>query len=1260
MSKEVLTHSDRYVRKTNRIILIVGIISMLVFLFGLALMSSDDTPTEQQHYVVEDSIEAETNLQVGDEGNLESEIQFEDAEEIERPITMTPNPINMGQVVIGTESTNVLTVGTNSKSSIKIISIALEDVAAEGFTFENNCNGQELRGRGTCSVTMKWLPTMAYNFQNNFKIVWRETNVADKDAKHDEVAVYGNAITKEECNFCDSGSGLGPKNIKDKKNMRAAIGPDGKVIGYIDEDGIVYDESGKEIGRVNADGLVVDKEGNIIGVATNGKLVLDESGNVIGYVDENGVAYDNDGNVIGTMLSDGTVVDKNGKIIGKTVESGYVYDENGNLIGRVLNDGSVVDLDGNVIGKVNADGQVVDANGNIIGRVAKSGSVALDEDGNILGIVMPNGDIVDENGYVVGRVDENGNIIKKNQIGKRGASVQMAVDENGNVIGYIDENGNVRDFSGNVIGKVDKNGNIVDKDGKVIGKASDKWLDLALDEKGNVIGYVDEGGLVRDTNGKVIGYVDENGNIMGNDFLSSEDNVLGYVGGSGKMALDKNGNVIGYIDEDGNVRDFSGNIIGKVDENGNIVDKNGNIMGYVGEEMKLAYNEKGELIGYVDEDGIVRDEKGNIIGIVENGKIKSFGVNKIGSLLDRDLIPITPEGRVLGTVNTRGEVVNNQKIVGKMLPNGLVTDKKGHKILALGVKAGYIADWGCNYGSRLTKEGVIINDGNEVNYRLYADGTVWTPDGEFAGKLIKTGMVFDDECNYLGELEADGYVRNADKREIGCVNPDGKVLALDEPRVIGHTVERRPVYSEKSEVLGVLETNGTLRNAKNKIIGCMNSNGEVADENGAFLGSVQNVKYAFDFKGNLLGMFDDKGKIKVAGHSRTKMLNDNLLADETNNIIGYAVPEVLIIANAESKVLGHLFPDGNIYDNDGVLVDKIRADGYGIYGGEAGAPVSLKQVVDINGKPLGFVNYDMNVITNTGAVVGRVNVKGMMIDENNLLVGGVVKQGGVRGYDGAFLGYAGADGKVVATEETETGDGNIYKAGDVTGYVVPDGYVVKDGSVIGEVLPKTTVVDMLGKYVGFSGALGSIYGRDGALLSEFLPGGANSENLTPTPKGFVIDFKGNVIGNVLANGQFMDLNRNIKGFVLPDGKVINSDSRLIGEVVDADIVIGNDDKLKGFVGIDGRVFNHGVQVGKLLSDGLAVDVKNNVMGHSFSIGNPVLSNKGEYLGRLAANGKVIDLKNNEIGYLKSNGSFVDTDGKAAGYSLPEVAKNRRN
>ena len=76
MSKEPLTHSDRYVRKTNRIILIIGIIALFLFLFGLLLIDTGEEQ-EEQTYEVESSIEAETDLNIAGEANTESEIEFD-------------------------------------------------------------------------------------------------------------------------------------------------------------------------------------------------------------------------------------------------------------------------------------------------------------------------------------------------------------------------------------------------------------------------------------------------------------------------------------------------------------------------------------------------------------------------------------------------------------------------------------------------------------------------------------------------------------------------------------------------------------------------------------------------------------------------------------------------------------------------------------------------------------------------------------------------------------------------------------------------------------------------------------------------------------------------------------------------------------------------------------------------------------------------------------------------------------------------------
>lgn len=413
MSKEVLTHSESYIKKTNRIILAVGITSFVVFLFGLYLLFSSDEPIDEyEEPVFTDNDDA---LNVVDNTPVQESIEFSTVGDTEVPLTTTPNPVPLGQVVLGTDAKNVLTLGTNGKTSVMIVSVQLAEAPFDGFEFNDNCSGKLLRGKETCDVTMSWTPVVAGNVQNNFIVSWHESNVSQNSAKAEKVPVYGNAVNKEDCNFCEtvpgaSGSGTAAAPTA-KKMQRAIVGPGGAVIGYADEDGYIYDENGNVVGRVNENGLAVDGEGNIIGVANNRKLVYDDNNNVIGYVNPDGTMVDVDGNVTGRMLPDGTVVDNDGNVVGKAVDMGYVYDENGNIIGRVMPDGTVVDLNGNVIGRVNEKGEVVDADGNVIGHVTKSGQVAVDGDGNIIGVVMPDGSVVDANGEVVGRVDENGNVI---------------------------------------------------------------------------------------------------------------------------------------------------------------------------------------------------------------------------------------------------------------------------------------------------------------------------------------------------------------------------------------------------------------------------------------------------------------------------------------------------------------------------------------------------------------------------------------------------------------------------------------------------------------------------------------------------------------------------------------------------------------------------------------------------------------------------------------------------------------------------------
>ena len=1066
MGKGPLTRADKYVKKTDRIFLIIGIIFFLLFVFAGLLLTSGKKEERPVATIENTGIGDETRIDIANQ-EIPNDIEIDNPEEEEKPITLSPVELNMGQIVLGNEASNVLTIGTNGKREIRILSVELEDAPFDGFSFDaSNCINKELRGKLTCMVTTRWVPSMAANVQSNFKIIWHETNVSAHHAKHDEVTVRGSAVTKENCSYCDTGTGASGADEVVEGSLRNAIGPDGRVIGTIGDDGIVRDPYGREIGRVTADGLIKDAEGNIIGVAGNGKLIQDENGNVIGYVDSEGIAHDIDGNVIGRMLSDGRIVNDEGKIIGTAADYGMVRDQNGNIIGRALPDGTVVDPDGNVIGRLDAEGNVINDANEIIGYVTKSGEVIVDENGNIIGISMPNGDVVNQNGDVVGHMGIDGEITWEEQIGTRGGQVKLAYGPDGKVIGYVDQDNNVRDFDNNIIGKVDEEGNIIGKDGKIIGHISEEWRDLAIDEDGVVFGYIDEKNLVRNINGEIIGYVDDEGNIIGNKpkitvvgtigdviklivndvgqiigyidkngiahaldgniighvddagnviddngniigyqrdlAVDSQGNAIGYIDAQGtvfdidgkiighldgdgnviddkgtiigrkgemRIALDKDnqmvgfvdevgvargldgtyigrddgtgqiirkdysgliighigdmkellinseGKVIGYIDSDGTAYNFAGVVIGHADDNGNIRDDKGNIIGTAGGKAAMAYNLKGKIIGYVDEDGLVRNET-SIIGITDAaGNVRTLGQRVIGGLIDKNLLPITPSGELLGTVNNRGEIISQQKVVGKMLPNGLVVDTAGSKVLAKGVNPGYIVNWGCDFSLQLGKDGIIRRDGKETDYKVYPDGTIWTPEGVFAGRTITTGSVYDDKCSYVGEVAADGYVRATDNLEIGCINPDGTVLDLEKPRIKGHLARNGFVLSAETwRPIGILDESGLLRNEQGESIGCADSFGDVYDADSAYMGKISDTEYAYGFDGKNLGQIDQAGYITLPDGRVGYVSVNNLIMDRNNKIHGYAVPEVNVFADSSGRIIGRLFADGMVYD----------------------------------------------------------------------------------------------------------------------------------------------------------------------------------------------------------------------------------------------------------------------------------------------------------------------------------------------------------
>ena len=888
MSQEPLTNSEKYVKKTNNIILMIGLSSLVVFIIGLVLLVTSGKEEE----IYEEPVFTENADVFGDIPTTSGAVQGIEFSTMdgEDPITTTPNPVPMGEVVLGTDAHNVLTIGTNGKNSIKIVSVELAEAPTAGFVYEDRCAGVTLAGEEVCHIKMSWAPVLAGNVQNNFVISWHEVNLGKESIKAAKVPVTGSAVEKEDCTACIPEGGVTTSTDGNKpRGNRLAIGPDGKVIGEIDEDGFVRDANGNIVGKVGADGLILDENGNVIGVAENRKAVFDEFGNLIGYALPDGTVVDANGNVIGKVLPDGTVVDLNGKSLGKVVETGFVYDENGNIIGRVLPDGTVVDANGNVIGKVLPDGTVVDLNGNKIGTVSTPGRVAVDATGRQIGVVMPDGTVVDKNGNVVGYVDEDGNVIYKNSP-LAGKKLKVAYDANGNIIGYIDENGNLLNANGEIIGKMNPDGTVVDLNGKVIGYAGEEIIfddEMVIgrvvsfnsipitpqgtllgvlqndgtieNEKKQVVGRSLPDGTVRDASGKVIAKMVKAGMIVGYGC-----NDIGYLDKDGKI---KKGNEeTGYkINHEGIASNSDGKYIGEVLPTGKVFDSKCNLLGRV-DAKGIVKNASNKYIGCVNPDGSVLNEEGEHVGnVAKKGIVVDVNGNYLGKIGKDNLVKDT-SGQSVGCVDLFGDVFDNKgSYIGKVITDRYAYTLSGEFMNVVN-KTAKVNVYG-KPAATITPDGLVLDDKRSIiGVALPAKTSIMSSTGKKIGQLFIDGNIYD------GKGVSQGIIKNGGLNIYNNIN--GKVMPTGE------------VVDVKGNIVGTVNADGQVVSRYGDVLGRIDANGIFFNHSGDYTGSVVETGSAIGYDGTYVGYATSSGRIiDLEGNESIKYVYPGfLLSDEVNRI----------------------------------------------------------------------------------------------------------------------------------------------------------------------------------------------------------------------------------------------------------------------------------------------------------------------------------------------------------------------------------------
>ena len=300
-------------------LLVVGIVALLAFLTGvIILLSGDEERKKDAEVTIDGSAESSSSI-VG--GNADSFNLAEEPQPSTVRLVASPESLRFDQVVLGTTAEGTLTLSASS-GRIGITSVEFENKQEDGFVLENKCRKDiVLSGDMTCNVVVRWEPKTARTIQSNISIRWSDETFGGI-GRRVIVPVSAMAIDTSMCGVCDEAPGGGGSILDQlRQKGRVILGPDGKPIGYADENGVVYGLDGKRIGTLRPDGTVVDDQGYIIGVAEGTRLAIGPNGEILGTILPDGRVVDKDGKLIGYALPDGPIVDLNGTVIGAALSS---------------------------------------------------------------------------------------------------------------------------------------------------------------------------------------------------------------------------------------------------------------------------------------------------------------------------------------------------------------------------------------------------------------------------------------------------------------------------------------------------------------------------------------------------------------------------------------------------------------------------------------------------------------------------------------------------------------------------------------------------------------------------------------------------------------------------------------------------------------------------------------------------------------------------------------------------------------------------
>ena len=1175
MSPQHFSNAETYTKRSNRLLLIVGICLFLIFMLALCTLSDDkkqETQDTSTYFPPSETlpipgISSSELPSINPGGNAS--------------LQATPSEVELAQVQLNSTAEAIISVSAvNAK--IQINSWNLASAQSGGFSINSDCSTASALEIGeSCIFTISWNPTTVRQIENILFINWKEDNPAVFRENKLAVPLKASSTDKSNCVVCDT--------TIEKPAPQYVYGPTGDIIGQVGDQKKFINESPK-IGNggefvVKGEKYKVDKKGN----------VLDKDGNIVGNVGKNGKVTIN--GVEYQIADGGSLIDKNGRVVGQILDQGdisfegrkyqpddfgFLKGENGEILGIVMPQKIPLSLDGTLLGRLNTKDEVVSAEGDTIGKALEDGTI-VNENLNVIGGCVYLASVIDENGTMIGELKQSGVVVDKSNFTLGKALPDGTVlDKDDKIVGYIRPSGLVMDFNGKIIGTINFDGAVINVKGETLGKVLPNGLVLSNEELPTLIGAVVPTGVaiqpgcnsgqlllngqVRDSFEQIIGTTDIEGRIF-----TSDHKLIGQVVRAG-LIIDEQKKIIGYINKDGKAIDKRGSVIGCVNPDGSVV---------AGKK----------IIGTLMPKGILTDTSCQFLGtVMPNGKIQK-GSEKTSL-----------------TIGADGWAGSNNTLVGAVIP-ARTAFSEDCGLLGFVSPTGHVKTPGGAVLGCISAQGDVLNEKKEAIGRIFAPSSVLDANSQLVGYTQSNGMVVSAAGTKLGCVNSNGIFQSIEKGKIGWAvfssAAQQGVISNASGQTTGWSILGNQVYDVVGNLLGNVVLNRWVTDLSGNLIGQIHPNGTVIDPDGKFL--ARYISMLGKSATNDVVLPDktvlNETKTQIKG---SLIADDACFSDNEGTFLGCVSPNEM---NREQKTLGTILPNG-ILQKEGKEIGYLIPTGLILapYGQTLGYATPKGIAFSLDQKRIGTVLGNGLVMGASKTISGKVLSDPTIVLQGDSFVGTVAPNGLVRSNNGRQLGWASAfkyafnpDGNVVGTLLS------LHPFLDASGNLT--GWLSYQGKRIGAQESLSERVYDNGISLNDSAEMTGAIRKYGPVISESgMPIGF--VNVTGKPANAISFADGshfyyadqNLAGHL--SDLFIGIDNNGKAFgfsqpngfisttkLLPDRTLVHKDTNLIlGYAAPlGELVLSPTNEPLGIVNTTGAVINKdGQEIGTLVAGGFAI------------------------------------------------------------------------